>query len=259
LGTGDFAVRQRRAEAIIALIVLTLLPPATTAQAPIGGVDTALVLAVDVSGSVDADRFALQMEGIARAFEDRQVQDTILAGPRGALLVVLVNWSDKPRLTLPWTTIASREDAVGFAADIRRARRSAEDFTCMSLMLQVVADKVLPLMPVPADRTVVDVSGDGRDNCNPQTTVDRRRDQLVRDGVTINGLPILEGREADTIAQWYEQHVIGGTSSFLLPADGFRDFHRAIRQKFIAEISHREGVDPAPVDVAASHDHVDPW
>jgi hypothetical protein len=209
------------------------------AQSPVDRVDTALVLAVDVSGSVDDGRFVLQMEGIARAFEDAEVQRTILSGSRGALLVTLVNWSHKPQIAVPWTVIASPADAVAFAAEVRSAPRTSEDFTCMSQMMQVVADKVLPLMPLPADRKVVDVSGDGRDNCNPSVPVDVVRDDLINADVTINGLPILEGREAATIEPWYEQNVIGGIAAFLLPANGFRDFGRAIRQKFILEVSGR--------------------
>ena len=222
------------------LLALGLSAPfPIVAQSAPARVDVALVLAVDVSGSVDDNRYALQMEGIARAFEDRDVQSTILSGPNAAILVTLVNWSQKPQVAIPWRVIARRADATAFAADVRRAPRRAEDFTCMSAMLQVVGEKVLPLMPLPADRAVVDVSGDGRDNCNPPTPVDSRRDGLVADGATINGLPIKAGREAATIAQWYEQHVIGGTAAFLLPANGYEDFGRAIRQKFIIEISGR--------------------
>ena len=225
----------------LALLALGLAAPLPTmAQATVDHVDVALVLAVDVSGSVDDNRFSLQMEGIARAFEDREVQNTILSGQYGALLVTLVNWSQKPQIAVPWRVIASPADAMAFAADVRRAPRRAEDFTCMSLMMQVVGEKVLPLMPMPADRTVVDVSGDGRDNCNPRTTVDNIRDGMVADRVTINGLPIKAGREAETIAPWYEQHVIGGAAAFLLPANGYEDFGRAIRQKFIIEISGRQ-------------------
>jgi hypothetical protein len=221
-----------------ALFVLGLMAPLPAmAQSPVERVDVALVLAVDVSGSVDDDRFALQMEGIASAFEDREVQNTIMSGRYGALLVTLVNWSQKPQIAVPWRVIASPAEAFAFAADVRRGPRRAADFTCMSLMMQTVGDKVLPLMPVPADRTVVDVSGDGHDNCNPRTSVDSIRDGLVADRVTINGLPIKAGREAETIAQWYEQHVIGGAAAFLLPANGYEDFGRAIRQKFIIEIS----------------------
>ena len=227
--------------AALALLGLGLMAPRPAmAQSAIDRVDVALVLAVDISGSVDDSRFALQMEGIARAFEDREVQSTILAGQYGALLVTLVNWSQKPQIAVPWRVIASPTDAMAFAADVRHAPRRAEDFTCMSLMMQVVGEKVLPLMPVPADRMVVDISGDGRDNCNPRTAVDGERDGLVADRVTINGLPIREGREAETIAQWYEQHVIGGPAAFLLPANGYQDFGRAIRQKFIIEISGRQ-------------------
>ena len=224
--------------ALLALGLITASP--AMAQSTVDHVDVALVLAVDVSGSVDDNRFSLQMEGIARAFEDREVQNTILSGQYGALLVTLVNWSQKPQIAVPWRVIASPGDAMAFAADVRRAPRRAEDFTCMSLMMQVVGEKVLPLMPIPADRTVVDVSGDGRDNCNPRTTVDNIRDGLVADRVTINGLPIKAGREAETIAPWYEQHVIGGAAAFLLPANGYEDFGRAIRQKFIIEISGRQ-------------------
>ena len=210
---------------------------AAVAQPTVDHVDTALVLAVDVSGSVDNGRFVLQMEGIARAFEDAEVQRTILSGQRGALLVTLVNWSHKPQIAVPWTVIASPADAIAFAAEVRKAPRTSEDFTCMSQMMQVVADKVLPLMPLPADRKVVDVSGDGRDNCNPPVPVDVVRDDLINSDVTINGLPIREGREAETIEPWYEEHVVGGIAAFVLPANGFQDFGRAIRQKFILEIS----------------------
>jgi hypothetical protein len=228
-----------RAAALALLAIGLMGTPPVVAQSTRDRVDVALVLAVDVSGSVDDSRFSLQMEGIARAFEDRDVQNTILSGPYGALLVTLVNWSQKPQIAVPWRVIASPADAMAFAADVRRAPRRAEDFTCMSLMMQVVGEKLLPLMPVPADRLVVDISGDGRDNCNPRTTVDSMRDGLVADNVTVNGLPIREGREAETIAPWYEQHVIGGAASFLLPANGYQDFGRAIRQKFIIEISGR--------------------
>jgi hypothetical protein len=221
----------------LALIAALAGAPAASAQTTIERVDVALVLAVDVSGSVDDARFVLQMEGVARAFEDAEVQRTILSGRHGALLVTLVNWSHRPRIAIPWTIVASATDAANFAAQVRRAPRAAEDFTCMSLMMHVVADKVLPLMPVPADRMIIDVSGDGRDNCNPRVAVDHIRDELIDSDVTINGLPIREGKEAETIAQWYEEHVIGGIAAFLLPADGFKDFGRAIRQKFILEIS----------------------
>ena len=84
---------------------------------------------------------------------------------------------------------------------------------------------------------MVDVSGDGAENCNPRETVDEVRDDLVANGATVNGLPILEGDEADTLEAWYRTHLIGGDGSFLVPALGFEDFERAMHRKFITEVS----------------------
>jgi hypothetical protein len=202
-------------------------------------VDTALVLAVDVSGSINADRYALQMEGIAKAFEDREVQRVILSGPNRSMFAALVEWSNRASITIPWTLITSRDDAQDFADKVRHAPRADDQFTCMSQALQLVNGKVLPFLPVPADRTIIDVSGDGHDNCNSSPPTDAVRDQLVAAGVTINGLPILEGDEAATLEAWYREHVIGGSAGFLVPAHGFADFRRAMRRKFIVEISAR--------------------
>jgi hypothetical protein len=230
--------------AITVVAALALLAPIASAQTPADRVDTALVLAVDVSGSVDETRYALQMEGIASAFEDSEVQRAIFSGVHGSLLVILVNWSHEPEVMIPWTIIASPDDAQNFAAKVRVAPRRADDFTCMATMLELVADKVLPLAPLQADRMVVDVSGDGRDNCNPRTAVASLRDSLVDFDVAVNGLPILEGSEALTIEQWYRDHVVGGPSSFILPANGYKDFGSAIRRKFILEISGKRIAPP---------------
>jgi hypothetical protein len=214
-----------------------LLFAATAAAHAAERVDTALVLTVDVSGTVDTGRYGLQMEGIARALEDKEVQTALLSGPRGAVMLALVEWSSRARLSLPWTLIASADDARAFARRVRAAPRADDQFTCLSAALEYVHSKVLPRLPVPADRTVIDVSGDGHDNCNPEVPSDAVRDALVGEGATINGLPILEGDEADTLEGWYRDHVIGGPAAFLLPAHGFRDFERAMRQKFVTEIS----------------------
>jgi hypothetical protein len=242
IGAGGAALRttDRRRGLAVAVAVgigVALGPHSGPAAAPVDAVDTALVLAVDVSGSVSAGRYRLQMEGIATAFEDSAVQGAILAGPRGSLLITLVQWSDKAQVSVPWMLIGTGEDAASFAAKVRRAPRAADQFTCMSQMMRLIADKVLPRAPLQADRTVIDVSGDGHDNCNPEQPVDSLRDELVGLGVTINGLPILEGDEAKTLEGWYREHVIGGTAAFLEPAAGFADFARAMRQKFLVEIS----------------------
>lgn len=221
--------------ACILLVCALAVPPVAARAAE--RVDVALVLAVDVSESVDSARFTLQMAGIAAAFEAPEVQRAVLAGPNHAMLIALVQWSNHPSLSVPWTLLTSPDDVRLFAAHVRRLRRTEKGFTCMSVALRSIADKLLTQLPVPANRMVVDVSGDGAENCNPREPVDAVRDDLVAAGATVNGLPILEGDEAETLEAWYRAHVIGGDASFLIPAHGFDDFERAMRRKFVTEIS----------------------
>ncbi|MGH1417522.1 MAG: DUF1194 domain-containing protein [Hyphomicrobiaceae bacterium] len=215
-----------------------------------GPVDTALVVSVDVSSSVDNRRYDLQLQGIAAALEDKGVQQAILNGPRGAILFALVTWSDNPKQDVPWTRISSPEDARRVARLVRNVPRNKGNFTCMGTMMRFLGNKVLAQIPVQTFRSVIDVSGDGKDNCNPSQSIASIRDELIGFGAIINGLPILEGREANTLQSWYTENVKGGLGSFILPAAGFADFGRAIRQKFVIEIS---GYDDAPntVETAA--------
>lgn len=208
-----------------------------TEPAAASGVDTALIVSVDVSSSVDERRYQIQLEGIAAALEDKGVIDAILSGPRKSILFSVVTWADRPKFSLPWIKIASREDAVLAAFKVRTLQREGGDFTCLSKMLRYLADKIVPQIPERAGKVVVDVSGDGSDNCNAEEPVRAVRDEMNGRGTTINGLPILEGREAATLEGWYRDNVMGGPGAFILPAHGFEDFGRAIRQKFVVEIS----------------------
>jgi hypothetical protein len=225
--------------AIIMLATLLAIVPTGRAANPPGtaSVDTALIMSVDVSGSVDERRYRLQMDGIARAIVDPAVVKAILSGPNAAILLSVVTWADRPRTAMPWMRISNQTEAETVAAMVRTLPRHAGDFTCMARMLRYLADRVVPMIPVPAGRVVIDVSGDGRDNCNPEQPVAAIRDELTGTRTTINGLPILEGREAGTLETWYRQNVKGGPGAFVLPALGYEDFGRAIRQKFVTEIS----------------------
>lgn len=221
----------------LAASLAAIINPARAAEMPVAAVDLALVLAVDISNSMTAAQYQLQMAGLAQAFEDEAVQEAIVSGRHGVILVTLVAWSDKPRIAIPWTPLASALDAMAFADRIRHLPRIAGNFTCMADALHFIGDRVLPLQPIFAERQIVDVSGDGRENCNPSKPLDLVRSELVAEGVTINGLPILEGPQADQLEQWYADHVIGGSFAFVLPAQGYNDFARAIRRKFLVEIS----------------------
>lgn len=242
--TGSRRRRLARLLAIVSSIWIAACifrsPFTERARAAFDPVDTALVIAVDVSNSVDQRRYRLQMSGIAAALEDPAVVGTILNGAQGAILVSLVAWSDKPRIALDWMRISSQEDAAAVADRIRHLERITGEFTCLAEMLRYLNDKVLPTVPARAIRKVVDVSGDGSDNCNSSVATPAIRDEIVGYGTIVNGLPILEGAEAASLEDWYDKNVKGGQGSFVLPADGFEDFGRAIRQKFIVEISGRE-------------------
>ncbi|MCB1519667.1 MAG: DUF1194 domain-containing protein [Hyphomicrobiaceae bacterium] len=225
-------------------------------------VDTALVMAVDISQSVDEERYRLQMEGIAQALEDADVVRVITSGPRRAILFTLIGWADRARVLLPWTWIASASDAAAVARMLRSLPVVAGEYTCLGRLMAYLADNTLNPVPVKADRVVVDISGDGPDNCTSVTYVDGLRDRLVKDGVTINGLPILEDgsereierwnrapgstqtefplpseSDARTLTLWYERHVMGGPGAFVITANGYEDFARAIRRKFILEVA----------------------
>jgi uncharacterized protein DUF1194 len=230
------------------------------------GADTALVLAVDVSESVDDNRYRLQMEGIARALEDPGVIDAITGGYKGAILLTLVTWADAAETALPWQLIRSAEEARRVAALVRTLPHRRGEYTCMARMIATVSARILDSAPASAARRVLDVSGDGIDNCAEPEATEHARDELVGKGVTINGLPIIVKGENDivgagayrapgfglrelpkgpdtdktTLDAWYGSHVIGGPSAFLQVALGYEDFGRAFRQKFVVEISARE-------------------
>ena len=244
---------------ILAAAALAASIAAVTIAAAVdsGEVDTALIVAIDVSNSVDDQRYKLQMEGIAQALEDPGVIQAIVGGAKGGILFSLITWADQPTVNMPWTHIASEADARAAAMRVRQLPRQGGEFTCMARMMRIVSDKIVTQMPTKAVKVVLDVSGDGRDNCNEKEPIDHVRDELVQYGVTVNGLPILGGegpeivtpgkpatqsylpdqQQADPLEDWYREHVKGGPGSFVLPANGYADFGRAIRQKFVLEVS----------------------
>lgn len=220
----------------------------------------ALVVSVDVSQSVDDSRFRLQMEGIAEALEDPGVIAAMTGHPGGTLFA-MVTWADRAGLALGWRRIATRADALATAAQVRATPRQSGEFTCLGQMFRTVTASVIPALPVPAERIVVDVSGDGIDNCTDPDDLEAERTALLATGATINGLPILVPGENDVVgagayrapgyglratplpqertdlAQWYGAHVVAGPGAFLLKAAGYGDFSRALRRKFVIEVS----------------------
>lgn len=193
----------------------------------------ALVLAVDVSESVSAERYTLQHEGIARAFETPQLIDAILAQPDGIEALVL-EWSDPEKIavTVGWTRIANRAGAAAFAQAVRATSRTSHGLTAIgSAMLAAAA--AFDHMPEPAGHRVIDVSGDGIANFGVAPVA--ARDQLVQAGITINGLAILS--EEPWLDDYYRHNVIGGPASFCLVAKDYDSFAEAILRKMVQEVA----------------------
>lgn len=220
-------------------------------------VDLELVLAVDISRSVDDEEAELQRQGYMQALTDQRVVDAIRSGPFGRIAVIYVEWagSNYQKTVIDWTVIDGPDSAKSFALKIGEAPRVSEMWTSISAALVYSAAK-FDNNGYEGTRRVIDVSGDGRNNSGPDLAT--IRDAVVKQGITINGLPIMSERpnfgrppERD-LDIYYEQNVIGGPGSFLVPAHDFPDFARAVRTKLIKEISGLPYGDS--VDVAQTQD-----
>ena len=231
---------------VIGLIALASVAcsPARAADLP---VDLELVLAVDVSGSVDAEEARQQREGYVAAIADQAVIDAIGSNFYRRIAVAYLEWAsgDYQRLVLDWTLIDGAASAQAFAARLAAAPRRSARWTSISAAI----DAAVPLFDgngYAGDRLVIDVSGDGPNNRGRPVTA--ARDEAVAKGIVINGLPILNDRPqpfdlptpmAMGLDRYYAEQVIGGPGSFVLPAQDFVDFRTAILNKLIREIAAR--------------------
>jgi len=211
-----------------------MLPGRLAAQGK-SGVDLALVLAADCSGSVHAEHYALQQRGYAEAFRNRQVIQAIRSGVTGAIAITYFQWSGYSLQTLvvPWTILRSDAEIASFATTMERADRMIFGGGTSPTGAIKFGHRLLEKSPVTAARRVIDISGDGRNNTGPAPA--EARDAAVAAGITINGLPILH-MEPD-IDTYYEQHVIGGPGAFIVPARDYTSFEAAVRRKLILEIA----------------------
>jgi Protein of unknown function (DUF1194) len=213
--------------------------PARAAEEP---VDVLLVLAVDVSRSVDEDEARLQREGYRNAVSDPLVVEAIRGGMIGAIGIAYVEWAgaEYQRLVLPWTRIAGQGDAFAWATRLDEAPRASLSWTSISGALDF-SHRVLAEAPFEGTRRVVDVSGDGVNNSGGPVEV--ARDKLLADGVTINSLPIMNDRPTFgrlppvPLDEYYRESVVGGPGAFVIPAEDFQAFGHAVKRKLIREIA----------------------
>ena len=208
------------------------MPMAARAAPP---VDLVLVLAVDASGSVSQQRFELQKQGYAAAFRDPRVLNAIRSGATQSIAVTMFQWTG-PRLhiqVVPWMLIKDEASANAVAAAIEAAPRQLfGGGTSISGAIDY-ARLLLAQAPYEPARRVIDVSGDGSNNSGRPVTL--ARDEAVRAGIGINGLPILTV-EPD-LDRYYRDFVIGGPGAFMVPATSYETFAEAIIKKLINEIA----------------------
>jgi hypothetical protein len=209
-------------------------------------VDVLLVLAVDVSRSVDEDEARLQREGDRTAITDPQVVEAIRGGMIGAVGLAYVEWAgaEYQRLVLPWTRIANPAEAARWASSLAETPRASLSWTSISGALEF-SRKVLAEAPFEATRRVIDISGDGVNNSGGP--VEPARARVLAEGIVINGLPIVNDRPTFgrmppiPLDDYYRDQVIGGAGAFLVVAADFASFGNAVKRKLIREIAGRSG------------------
>ena len=227
----------------LALFALTAFPLPALAGEP---VDLLLVLAADVSRSIEQPKFQLQREGYAAAISDPRVLKAITSGPHQRIALCFVEWSGAgaQKIVIDWTVIGDAEAARRFGDHLTEAPRSFAERTSISAAIDF-AVTLFDRAPYASNRRVIDISGDGTNNAG-RSVVDARYEAVAK-GITINGLVILtetpQPWSADHtnpeggLENYYSDNVIGGPGAFVIVAENFNAFGQAIIRKMIAEVS----------------------
>lgn len=239
-----------RAAVVLTATTLALAAP-TIVQAQEVPVDLELVLASDVSASIDADEARLQRAGYLAALTSREVIEAIDTGVLGRIAVTYIEWAGEQRTVVGWTVIEDLASARAFAIALRSAPLTSGAATSISGALDYAAS-LFDDNGFDGTRRVIDISGDGR-NYSGRPLIFARADVLA-EGITINALPMIHYDQDGKILNpgldtYYSQRVVGGPGSFMVPALGTNAFPDAILKKLVIEISGLEG--PADYNVVS--------
>lgn len=207
-------------------------------------VDVELVLAVDVSYSMDMDELAIQREGYAQAIVSKEFLQALKSGPNGKIAVTYFEWaaSTDQKIIIPWRLIDGPETADAVANEIMKTPIRRASRTSISGAINFA----MPLFdenPYRGLRRVIDISGDGANNNGGPVVV--ARDAALEKGVIINGLPIMvkepsySTMDIDNLDVYYEDCVIGGPGSFVVTIKDRDKFKEAIRTKLLLEVAGR--------------------
>lgn len=232
---------------MVAAFISTLAfhAPASAAEP----VDLELILMADGSGSIDDEEFILQRWGYARALRSPQIIKAIRGGPLGRIALSYVEWSgpDLHIPIVPWTVIRTAADIEAFAKILETHPRELDGGGTAVGDAILYGARSLKENAFDGTRLVIDLSGDGPDKNGLPAIIGR--DAAVADGITVNGLPILDSYYR--LDDFFRDNVIGGRGAFSVPARNFEDIYFAIRRKLILEIAGKSGK-PTPASVQLS-------
>ena len=235
-------MKKLAAVAIACLLGIGVASPQARAET----VDMLLVLAADVSRSIDDVEFNLQRKGYAQAMTDPRVLRAIVGGRHHAIAVTFIEWSgaSDQNIVVDWIVVRDEEAAGGVAATMLSAPRSFLGRTSISAAIDFSMER-LAAAPATADKRIIDISGDGTSNSGRAVT--EARDEAIVQGVTINGLAIINTQANPGYAfhtqppgglpKYYEENVIGGPGAFMLHVENFDSFAEAITRKMVTEIA----------------------
>jgi Protein of unknown function (DUF1194) len=198
-------------------------------------VDVALVLAIDVSGSVSQGRIMLQRQGYSDALCHPGFLEAVRSGPTGRVALTFVQWSEARRQeqSVEWRVIQDAATARQFAQAITDAERPMPGWTSISAAIDYSV-RLIASSGLTAQRRVIDVSGDGSNNDGREVTA--ARDDAVAAGITVNGLPIVEVEPG--LDDYYRQNVIGGAGAFVVVARDIDAFAEAVLRKLLVEVAY---------------------
>ena len=208
-------------------------------------VDVELIIAVDVSYSMDPEEQALQREGYVQALTSREFLQALREGAHGKIAITYFEWAGEfdQKIIMPWRLIEGPESADAVAAEIARAPYRRASRTSISGGL-IFAKPLFDHSGYRGIRRVIDVSGDGANNAGP--LIVPTRDDVLAAGITVNGLPIMLKRPARGMMDianldiYYEDCVIGGPGAFVVPIHERKQFIEATRTKLVLEVSGRQ-------------------
>jgi len=219
---------------LLFLLSITSVPPGQQTNAAGDDVDLVLLLALDVSASVDSTEYSLMTEGLAEALSSETVGDTIRSGKIGAIAISVMQWSgfQEQEVKIKWTRVSDRTELIKLAEQVRVMKRRYKGGATDIGGAIKFSRELVHSAPFRTARRTIDIAGDGANNVNDHPSIER--DITIKSNIIINGLAVTG--QAIPLVRYYTHFVIGGPSAFVEEARDYDSFGTAMRRKLIREI-----------------------